>query len=90
MKKTDILVIGSGLAGITAAIAAADEGKQVLVITKLDTLLSGNTQYAQGGIIYKGLEDTPEKLAKDIHVAGVGHCWAPAVEIGRASCRERV
>lgn len=80
MKKTDILVIGSGLAGITAAIAAADEGKQVLVITKLDTLLSGNTQYAQGGIIYKGLEDTPEKLAKDIHVAGVGHCWAPAVD----------
>lgn len=79
MENVDVLVIGSGLAGLTAALSAADEGRKVLLLTKLDTLLAGNTQYAQGGIIYKGLEDTPKKLAKDVEIAGDGCCWSPAV-----------
>lgn len=80
MFKTDILVIGSGLAGAVAAVTAADLGKKVTVLTKMFNLLSGNTPYAQGGIIYKGLTDTPDKLKKDIMVAGAGHCWEKAVD----------
>ncbi len=79
-KYTDILIIGSGLAGATAALAAADEGKHVTLVTKTKELISGNTPYAQGGIIYKGLNDSPEKLKKDIMIAGDGHCWEVAVD----------
>lgn len=77
---TDILIIGSGLAGCIAAISAAEEGRKVLVITKTDELVGGNTPYAQGGIIYKGIEDSPEKLKQDILLAGDGHCSVEAVD----------
>ncbi len=80
MTNTDILIIGSGLAGCIAALTAADKGKNVTIITKTKELLSGNTPWAQGGIIFKGIEDSPEKLKKDIMTAGDGHCWEPAVE----------
>ena len=79
-KKTDILIIGLGLAGMTAAITAAQNGKKVTIITKTKELVSGNTPWAQGGIVYKGLNDSPEKLKKDIIQAGAGHCWEEAVD----------
>ena len=60
--NTDVLVIGSGLAGATAAITAADEGKNVTIITKSTQLKSGITPKAQGGIVYNGSTDSPEKL----------------------------
>ena len=40
-KKTDILIIGLGLAGMTAAITAAKNGKKVTIITKTKELVSG-------------------------------------------------
>ena len=79
-KKTDILIIGIGLAGMTAAITAAKSGKQITLITKTDTLRSGNTPWAQGGIVYKGFNDSPKKLKQDILNAGAGHCWEEAVD----------
>lgn len=81
MEKTDVLVIGTGLAGSIAAISAADEGKQVYIYTKTEELISGNTPYAQGGIIYKGMPDSPEDLKRDIMIAGDGHCWESAVDL---------
>ena len=78
-KKTDILIIGLGLAGMTAAITAAQEGKQVTIITKTKELVSGNTPWAQGGIVYRGIKDSTEKLKIDIMNAGAGHCWEEAV-----------
>lgn len=78
-KKTDILIIGLGLAGITAAITAAQNGKKVTILTKTKSLSSGNTPWAQGGIVYKGFKDDPEKLKKDIEKAGAGHTWEEAV-----------
>ena len=51
--RTDVLVIGSGLAGVMAAIVAADNGKKVTILSKTKSLLSGNTPHAQGGIILK-------------------------------------
>ena len=44
-----MLVIGGGVAGLRAAIAAADAGADVLLLTK-DTVDQSNTWYAQGGI----------------------------------------
>lgn len=81
MITTDILVIGSGLAGSMAALTAADQGAKVVILTKTKTLFGGSTPYAQGGIIYKGLDDSPEKLKADIMEAGDGHCWEPAVDL---------
>ncbi len=78
-QQTDILIIGTGLAGATAALTAADEGKKVTILTKTREFNSGNTPHAQGGIVYQGLNDSPEKLKKDIITAGAGHCWETAV-----------
>ena len=79
-KKTDILIIGLGLAGMTAAITAAQNGKKVTIITKTKGVVSGSTPRAQGGIVYKGLNDSSEKLKQDILTAGAGHCWEEAVD----------
>jgi len=78
-KKTDILIIGLGLAGMTTAITAAKSGKKITIITKTNSLVSGNTPQAQGGVVYKGVNDSPEKLKQDILNAGAGHCWEDAV-----------
>merc|ERR1719379_2827848 len=40
-----------------------------------------NSQWAQGGIIYKGKQDSPELLGRDIHIAGAGRCKSQAVSI---------
>ncbi|MEB3298738.1 MAG: L-aspartate oxidase [Candidatus Sericytochromatia bacterium] len=68
----DVLVIGSGIAGSAAALAAADAGAEVLVLTKESTAEESNTWYAQGGIIYRGLHDSPDALLADILAAGGG------------------
>ena len=78
--KTDVLIIGSGLAGASAAISASENGKNVTIITKTKSLKSGNTPYAQGGIAYKGLNDSPEKLKEDIIKAGHNDSWDLAVD----------
>jgi len=74
MIQTEILIIGTGLAGAIAAITAADNGKEVTIITKTNSILSGNSIHAQGGIIYKGINDSPQKLINDIQNAGATHC----------------
>jgi L-aspartate oxidase len=78
--KAEILVIGCGIAGATAALAAADAGAQVTVITNTDDPSEGNTEYAQGGIIYKCEGDSPESLTHDIMEAGAGRSYLPAVK----------
>lgn len=81
MKETDVLIIGSGIAGCAAALAAADQGAKVLVVTKETNPEESNTYYAQGGIIFRGIDDSPERLAADILAAGAGFCWKPAVRL---------
>jgi len=80
LKHTDVLIIGSGLAGATAAISAAEEGKNVTIITKTKELKSGNTPYAQGGIVYTNTNDNPQKLKNDIMIAGHNDSWELAVD----------
>jgi len=79
LNVTDVLVIGSGIAGATTALRLADQGVQVTVVTRADTPEETNTFYAQGGIIYRGNPDSPASLAADITRAGDGHCNPPAV-----------
>jgi len=66
----DVLVIGSGIGGLAAAISAAEQGLSVLVITKSKDISESNTWYAQGGIVESGFGDSPELLEKDILRAG--------------------
>src|SRR5919107_2970580 len=76
----DVVVIGSGIAGLTAAlrIHAAGVGS-VMVVTK-DHLSAGSTQWAQGGIAAAlGPGDTPEQHELDTLVAGAGACDREAV-----------
>ncbi|MGB9006587.1 MAG: FAD-dependent oxidoreductase, partial [Candidatus Aminicenantales bacterium] len=68
--ETDVLVIGCGIAGASAALEAAKSGLEVAVITKNSRLEESNTFYAQGGIVSLGPGDYPELLAEDIIKAG--------------------
>lgn len=74
----DVVVIGSGIAGLTAALQARKVGS-VMVVTK-DLLSAGSTQWAQGGIAAAlGPGDTPEQHLHDTLVAGAGLCDEAAV-----------
>ena len=65
----DFLVIGSGIAGLRAAISLAETGR-VVILTKADPRES-NTGYAQGGIAAAiGSDDSPDLHAKDTLAAG--------------------
>src|SRR5436305_4333400 len=78
---TDVLVIGGGVAGLRAAIAASDAGAEVLLLAK-DTIEQSNTWYAQGGIaaVLQPL-DSVEAHIHDTEVVGVGLCDEQAVRI---------
>jgi L-aspartate oxidase len=61
----DLLVVGSGIAGLFGAITAFDAGQRVALVTK-STLIESNTRYAQGGIAVPiGLDDSPDLHAQD-------------------------
>jgi aspartate oxidase len=65
-RSCDVLVIGSGVAGLTAALSASAAGARVLLATKLG-LASSNTAKAQGGIqAALGDDDAPEVHAEDV------------------------
>lgn len=77
----DVLVIGGGVAGLRAAIAAAGEGVDVLVITK-DTIDQSNTWYAQGGIAaVLQPADSYESHVDDTEKGGAGLCDHDAVKV---------
>ncbi len=78
--KTDVLIIGSGIAGLFAAIKVS-EYADVVLITKKEKNES-NTNYAQGGIASViDPSDSFEKHIKDTLIAGAGLCNEKMVEI---------
>lgn len=79
--QTDILVIGCGIAGASAALEAAKSGLKVTVITKSFAPEESNTYYAQGGIVSLGQDDYPELLKEDILEAGDNINNPEAVEV---------
>ncbi len=78
MKK--LVVIGSGVAGLIAAVEASRTHKVVLV-TK-SNLAESNTHYAQGGIAAVTTdEDSVAEHIADTLSAGANYCYEPAVEV---------
>jgi L-aspartate oxidase len=87
--KTDFLVIGSGIAGLSYALKAAKKGK-VIIITKSSEEES-NTKYAQGGIAAVwSSSDSIEKHVNDTLNAGAGLCDEKIVRIVVTEAKERV
>lgn len=77
--ETDFLIVGSGNAGLRAAIEASGEGS-VLLLSK-ENINEGATRYAQGGIaVVMNKEDTIEAHVRDTLDAGAGLCRRPAVQ----------
>ncbi|MFJ6568606.1 L-aspartate oxidase [Streptomyces sp. NPDC091292] len=77
----DVVVVGSGVAGLTAALRCAAAGLRTVVVTKA-RLDDGSTRWAQGGIAAAlGEGDTPEQHLDDTLVAGAGLCDEDAVRI---------
>ncbi len=90
----DVCVVGSGVAGLCAALHARAAGRSVIVVTKVN-IDDGSTRWAQGGIaaVLDPL-DTPAAHAEDTRVAGVGLCDPAAVDVlvkeGPARLRELI
>ncbi len=76
----DLVVVGTGVAGLTAALRAAELGLRVVAVTKT-TVEDGNTRWAQGGVavVLPGHHSSPSGDSVDAHVAdtlaaGAGLC----------------
>ncbi|MGW1136319.1 L-aspartate oxidase [Streptomyces zhihengii] len=77
--EADVAVVGSGVAGLTAALRCAAAGLRTVVVTKA-RLDDGSTRWAQGGIAAAlGEGDTPAQHLDDTLVAGAGLCDEEAV-----------
>jgi L-aspartate oxidase len=93
-ETTDVVVVGSGIAGLTAALHLREGGLHVTVVTKVN-IDDGSTRWAQGGIaaVLDPL-DSPASHAADTEVAGVGLCDRAAVDVlvreGPARIRELI
>lgn len=84
MRKTNYLVLGSGVAGLTFAIKIAEHfpNKKVTIVTKANEEES-NTKYAQGGIavVMNQIEDNFQKHIEDTLICGDGLCNEEVVKI---------
>jgi len=78
-READVVVVGSGAAGLAAALSAAGHGRSVLLVTK-DDVGGGATPVAQGGLAAAiGPDDDPERHGRDTLEAGAGLCDPAAV-----------
>ena len=91
MIRTDVLVIGSGAAGLLLALRCASQGQQVALATK-GTIEESNTAWAQGGVAaaLDLEEDSPLAHFQDTLVAGAGLCDERAAAIVAAEAPQRV
>ena len=93
--ETDVVIAGSGIAGLSTALQIARHSSlRVMLVTK-DVLAAGSTRWAQGGIAAAlGAGDSPEQHLADTLVAGAGLCDEEAVRVlvreGPAAVRDLV
>ena len=80
-QHADVVVVGSGIAGLTTALHARTLGLSVLLVTK-SFIDEGSTKWAQGGIAAAlGPGDSPAEHERDTLVAGAGLCDVAAVKV---------
>jgi len=77
--RSDVLVLGSGIAGLSAALAAARDGASVTLATKATQPEGASTWWAQGGIAVA--RKAPEQFKEDIDVASSGTSDPEALEV---------
>ena len=86
----DVAIVGAGVAGLTAALTAADAGGSVLVVAK-GAVDSSNSWAAQGGVAAAvGADDDPAFHAADTLAAGRGICRESAVELLTREAPQRI
>ncbi|WP_049922495.1 L-aspartate oxidase [Halopiger djelfimassiliensis] len=78
-ETTEVLVVGSGIAGCAAALAAARNGADVCLLTKAERPDDASTDWAQGGI--STTRGDPESLKEDIIAASAGTADPDAVDV---------
>src|SRR5690349_16407010 len=79
-ERADVLVVGGGVAGLSAALCAAAEADVLLLSS--GPVFSSNSYHAQGGVAAAVAEDdSPELHAADTSVAGRGICRPGAVRV---------
>ena len=78
--KTDVLVVGSGIAGCSAAIRAADRGADVTVVTEATSPDDTNTGWAQGGVARRAPNEDAAEFVDDVLDAGAGEGDRDTVE----------
>jgi L-aspartate oxidase len=78
-EQTDVLVIGAGIAGLSAALSAARAGASVTVATKAERPEDASTWWAQGGIAVT--RDDPEQFKQDVLDASAGTADPDAVDV---------
>ncbi|MBN2651741.1 MAG: L-aspartate oxidase [Spirochaetales bacterium] len=80
IREYDVVIIGSGISGLTCGLKLAKSGLKCAIISKNKSLNETNTYYAQGGIIAYRKNDRPEDLAKDVILAGNSYNNMDAVD----------
>jgi len=79
--ETDVLIIGGGIAGSTAALKLSESGIKTTLLTRENDMSDANTNYAQGGIAKLSKNESPEDFINDIMKAGDNINYKPAVEV---------
>ncbi|WP_372479522.1 L-aspartate oxidase [Halomicrobium sp. HM KBTZ05] len=87
-ETVDVLVVGSGIAGLAAALASAREGEEVVVATKATRPEGASSWWAQGGIAVS--RDHPEQFKQDILAASDGTADPDAVDVLVENANEAV
>ncbi|MBR4696203.1 MAG: FAD-binding protein, partial [Selenomonadaceae bacterium] len=79
-NESQVLVIGSGIAGCSAALTLADKGCDVHMLVPSKGLDGGNSAMAQGGIVFSHDPEDQKSLQHDMFVAGHDYNSPEAVE----------
>ncbi len=80
--KTDVLILGCGIAGATAALQLArDQQRSITLLTRAGGAEDSNSSLAQGGIVGRGEGDDAGRFAADVLRAGAGLAYPPAVDL---------